>query len=542
MAELRGADHLVRGLKAAGVQRIFSLSGNQIMPVFDACLDAEIDLLHVRHEAATVHMADAWGRLTGEPGIALVTGGPGHANAVSALYTALMSESPVVFMSGHAPASQLGQGAFQEMAQVAMAAPVCKAAWMVESAAAFESDARRAIDMARSGRPGPVHLSLPFDLLNQVCEPEPVQAGSTPSSALDAGLEAVSASIEGEGAARPLVLVGPQLLRALGQPGLRRLAGVVGAPVVGSDSPRGVGDPALGAFADVLVKADRVVALGRPVDFTLKMGRAPALAGDARFVLLGADEAALSASRAAIGDPDRIDACILTDPLEVAKHLLDTGAPAALTPWAEEVYAATDFRPSDWARLVSQSPDCLHALEVARAIDAVYEGFQRGTLVMDGGEFGQWMQACLQSPVQMTNGPGGSIGSALPMAIAARVARPDEPVVALLGDGTLGFHLAEFDTAVRYGLDFVAIVGNDACWNAEYQIQLRDYGPQRLVGCELAPTRYDEVVRAMGGHGEHVTRAEDLPAALERARDSGKPACVNVALERNAAPSVKLPA
>ena len=124
------------------------------------------------------------------------------------------------------------------------------------------------------------------------------------------------------------------------------------------------------------------------------------------------------------------------------------------------------------------------------------------------------------------------------MALAARVACPQSSVLALLGDGTFGFHMAEFDTAVRYGLDFVAIVGNDACWNAEYQIQLRDYGSDRLVGCELRSTRYDRVVEAMGGHGEHVSRAEELEPAIARARASGKPACINVALERNAAPVV----
>jgi acetolactate synthase-1/2/3 large subunit len=123
----RGADALARALRTAGVARIFTLSGNHVMPVFDATIDAGISLLHTRHEAAAVHMADAWARLTGEPGIALVTGGPGHANAVSALYTAQMAEAPIVLLSGHAPNGQLGMGAFQEMRQAEMAAPVTKA-------------------------------------------------------------------------------------------------------------------------------------------------------------------------------------------------------------------------------------------------------------------------------------------------------------------------------------------------------------------------------------------------------------------------------
>ena len=127
-------------------------------------------LVHTRHEAAAVHMADAWARITGEPGIALVTGGPGHANAVSALYTARMAESPVVLLSGHAPHDELGQGAFQEMEQAEMAAPVTKASWTCAGAAEVASDLARAVRIARSGRPGPVHLSLPTDVLEAVVD------------------------------------------------------------------------------------------------------------------------------------------------------------------------------------------------------------------------------------------------------------------------------------------------------------------------------------------------------------------------------------
>src|SRR5437773_6231438 len=157
----RGADALVRAMANAGVRRIFTLSGNHIMPVFDAALDSGITLIHTRHEAAAVHMADAWGRLTGQPGIALVTGGPGHANAVGALYTALGAESPMVLLSGHAATWELGRGGFQEIRQADMAAPVSKAAFTATSAATLGREVGEAMRIATSGRPGPVHLSLP---------------------------------------------------------------------------------------------------------------------------------------------------------------------------------------------------------------------------------------------------------------------------------------------------------------------------------------------------------------------------------------------
>jgi acetolactate synthase-1/2/3 large subunit len=150
---------------AADVRHLFSLSGNQILPLYDATIGRPISIIHTRHEAAAVHMADAWGRLTEEPGVALVTAGPGHCNALSALYGALMAESPVLLLSGHAPLSQAGRGAFQEMDQVAAARPVTKAAWLAQSTEHLGEDIRAALDLARSGRPGPVHVSLPSDLL-----------------------------------------------------------------------------------------------------------------------------------------------------------------------------------------------------------------------------------------------------------------------------------------------------------------------------------------------------------------------------------------
>jgi acetolactate synthase-1/2/3 large subunit len=147
----------------------------------------------------------------------------------------------------------------------------------------------------------------------------------------------------------------------------------------------------------------------------------------------------------------------------------------------------------------------------------------------------------LSAPARIINGVAGAIGPAIPFAMAARCARPEARILAVMGDGTFGFHMAEFDTAHRHGLPFVAVVGNDARWNAEHQIQLREYGANRAHGCELAPgTRYDLVAVALGAHGEFVTRAEELAPALERAFASDKPACVNVVIEGQAAPGIRM--
>ena len=473
----RGADLLARTLAAAGVRHVFALSGNNVMPVFDAALDARLSLVHVRHEAATVHMADAWGRLTGEPGVALVTGGPGHANALGALYTALAAQSPMVLISGHAPLDELGKGAFQEMPQAALARPLTVASWTAKSADTIGRDVARALHAARKG---PVHLSVPNDVLD---------------SLTDAGVPKIQSAkirpkkVDLRKAKRPLVIAGP---------GAMRMQPEGGIPVIGMESPRGVNDPSLGRLAEVLTKADVVLLLGKPLDFTLKFGKA--FAPGCRLLKMDYP-------------------VVLPEPT------------AAQRAWFEEVRAALAYRPDDWKKLDKN----LHPVVVCRAVQELLDA-PDAVFVSDGGEFGQWAQACLAAPRRVINGPAGSIGSALPFAAAAKLAFPKAPVVALLGDGTLGFHLSEIDTAVRYGLNYLAVVGNDACWNAEHQIQLRAYGASRAHGLDLLPTRYGAVAAAMGAHGEDVLKYENLRDALKRASSSGKPALVNVMIERIAAP------
>ena len=541
---MRGADALVRSLANAGVRNVFALSGNHVMCVFDAIRDAGLKLVHTRHEAAAVHMADAWARITGEPGIALVTGGPGHANALSALYTALMAESPVVLLSGHASNDEAGLGAFQEMKQAEMAAPVTKASWTCAGAAAIGADIARAVRIARSGRPGPVHLSLPTDVLESRVDEGAISAAalfSPERAAIDEGKAALMLAALRE-AKRPLILAGPATLTRAGREHLARLESALGIACVGMESPRGINDPCLGAFAPVLPQADCILLLGKRLDFTLAFGRAPAIDPRCTFVQVDPDALELDRTRRALGD--RVVGSEVADvsaAIDMLAALAQRNARNVPTPgnWVDEVRAALTYRPPAWDGARSAEGGKLHPVEACRPLQRLLDSDPESVIVCDGGEFGQWAQACLHAPHRVINGVAGSIGSALPFAVAARLARPDAPVVALLGDGTFGFHAAEIDTAVRHALPFVAVVGNDARWNAEYQIQLKRYGPDRLIGCELRPLRYDHVTVALGGHGEHVTEARELPAAIDRAHASGLPACIDVAIDGLAAPVIR---
>jgi acetolactate synthase I/II/III large subunit len=526
-----GAELLVETLRTHGARTIFSLSGNQILSIYDATIGRDVDILHTRHEAAATHMADGWGRLTESPGVALVTAGPGHLNAVSALYSALMAESPMVLLSGHAPRAQRGRGAFQEIDQAGAARPVVKAAWVAESAEGLGDDIARAFALATSGRPGPVHVSLPGDVLEtrigetrQAPGPLRLEPIRLPDAAVRRVLDLL-----GE-AKRPLILLGPAMARPRRRVLVDKLAEITGVPSLVMESPRGVNDPALHAAAACLPNADLVLLLGKAPDYSVRFGEAPALAKGVRIIRIDVDAT----------PSERIALSAAADPAVAAEQLASAARtrPWQRTAWVEEVAQARATRPPEWNVIAHENRQPIHPLRVCASLQAVIQNDTH--LVMDGGEFGQWAQAGLESGSRMINGLSGSIGSAIPLALAAKVARPDRRVIAVLGDGTFGFHAMEMDTAVRYGLPIVTVVGNDARWNAEHQLQVQHYGAKRAVGCALLPTRYDRMVETLGGHGEHVERAEDLEPALARAIASGKPACVNVMIDGVPAPTYRV--
>jgi acetolactate synthase-1/2/3 large subunit len=531
---LRGADCLAATLRRAGVTTIFSLSGNQIMPVYDAALDHALRIVHTRHEAGAVFMAEGWAQASGQIGVALVTAAPGFANALGALYSARMSETPVLFLSGDASVGQDGKGAFQEFNQVAAATPFVKLSRRCMRAEDMAADVAELIRVARSGRPGPVHLALPADVLTATAEGVTIPGASAfareASSPASAERDALADLLRA--ASRPIILTGPMLNATRGGGLLERLADAADAPVVPMESPRGLRDPSLGAFADALREADLIVYLGKHVDFTSGFGSVVAL-GAARAAVVDPDEAARGQASRLLGD--RLVLTVGADADTTAAALIEA-APAALasrSDWRARVGHATALRElKDTGAIEGIGPQAICA-----ALERILNDYPDAMIAIDGGEFGQWAQAFLPARNRLINGTSGAIGGSLPQAIGAKLARPDAPVFTLFGDGTAGFYFMEFDTAARANAPVIAIIGNDARWNAEHLIQLNAFGPDRLIGCELNPdARYDLSAAAVGCHGEYVTEAAGLVPAIERAVASGKPACINVAMEGLPAP------
>ncbi len=533
---MRGADVLAATLRKAGASTVFSLSGNQIMPVYDAAIDQGLRIVHTRHEAGAVFMAEGWAQASGGLGFALVTAAPGFGNALGALYSARMSETPMLFLSGDAPVAKDGCGAFQEFDQVAAATPFVKLSRRCMRPEDLAGDVAELVRVALSGRPGPVHLALPADVLTAdagaVTElvPDALEKAAMPLAHADR--DALADLLRA--AARPLILTGPMLNMMRGAETLGRLADAADAPVVPMESPRGLRDPALGAFADVLRDADLVVYLGKLVDFTSAFGAAAAL-GDARVAVVDPERDALSRAARLLGT--RLTLSAQADADLTAAALIEA-APRSATlrsAWRQTVNDAVNDR--TLAGSSGETGDGTGPQAICAATEAALARHPNAIVVVDGGEFGQWAQAFVRGRRRMINGTSGAIGGGICQAIGAQLAKPDAPVFVLFGDGTAGFYFMEFDTAVRAEAPVIAIIGNDARWNAEHLIQLRDFGPDRLIGCELNPyARYDLAAAAVGCHGEFVTDAADLGPALARAVASGKPACVNVTMNGLPAP------
>jgi acetolactate synthase-1/2/3 large subunit len=278
--------------------------------------------------------------------------------------------------------------------------------------------------------------------------------------------------------------------------------------------------------------------LGKKLDFTLKFGKAPNFHKDCVFFQIDPELSEIERSKRAVGSKLLLTTC--ADVQSAINAIIELNRPAtsAAHEWQTEVHQAVAYRPATWSSATS-SPNKLHPAQALVPLQAILDTHPESVLVSDGGEIGQWAQACLKAPNRVINGVAGSIGAGLPFAVAASLAKPGAPVVAVVGDGTFGFHSAEIDTAVRYQLPFLLIVGNDACWNAEHQIQIREYGQDRVIGCELLPTHYEKVCVAFGGFGELVTEKEQVMPAAHRAIASKLPSCLNIMIDGVPAPNIR---
>ena len=530
--------HLVaRALKAEGVGAIFTLCGGHIIDTYEGCTDLGIKIIDVRHEQAAAHAADAWTRLTGVPGCAIVTAGPGTTDTVTAVANAWRAQTPMLVIGGQGALKQAYMGSLQELDHVGIMKPITKFAATVYHTERIPELISTAFRQAYSGRPGPAFLEIPRDVLD---------AGVEPSSVIDPGNYRSPGKVYGdialvekaahwlEKAERPAVLAGNQVWMCRGTRDLQVFIEKAKLPVYVNGAARGslpIGHELLFVRSrrEALAKADVILVIGTPFDFRLGYGKR--LAPGAKIIQIDLDYGELGHNRG-------IDIGITGDAGAVLSQLsdaLERVPDERRRAWLDHLAQAERKALEKDLPFLNSNDTPIHPLRLAKEIndfltdDTIFIG--------DGGDVVTMSASVIQTrrPGQWLDpGPLGTLGVGMPFAIAAKVAQPEKEAFILFGDGAFGFNGFEFDTALRFNLPVVSVVGNNAAWNQIRFGQIAKYGAARGdIANLLNPTRYDRIVEAMGGYGEHVTEPKDIRPAMERARAAGKAACVNVMIDPN---------
>jgi len=541
METLTGGRLVARMLKREGIGTVFTLSGLHVAPIYAGCVDEGIRIVDTRHEQAAAHAADAWARLTRGAGVAIVTAGPGVTDAVTGVANAWAANSPLVLLGGAAPTFNQGRGSLQEMPQVPLFQGITKWADRVPSADLVPSFLARAFRVARAGRPGPVFLEIPWDVLSNGADEALAAAQSRYRT--DARLPGDPVKVEAAlallaGAERPVLVGGSSIWWDDAVGALERLATRTGIPVFLNGMGRGCLPPDHpSAFhlsrKEALAAADVVLVVGTPLDFRMGYGTEPTFAPGARVIQVDVDAAEIGRNRP-------IDVGIVAD----ARSLLDALAGARLSSaaaaWRKSLREKEAAREERQRAFEGSDQRPIHHFRLAKAIATVAARAGDVTFVGDGGNVVAVAAKTIRVPRPgrwLDPGPLGTLGVGAPFAIAAKLLAPDRPVCVVQGDGSFGLNGMDYETAVRFGLPMVVVVGNDAAWGQIRVPQRALYGEEHAVATTLAPTRYDRVVEALGGEGEHVEDPEDLVPALERAFASGSVYCVDVTIDPEAAAS-----
>ncbi len=538
MGTLTGGQLVARMLRKEGVSIAFTLSGLHVAPIYVGCMDEGIRLVDTRHEQAAGHAADAWARLTRGLGVCIVTAGPGVTGTVTAVANAWAANVPLLVLGGAAPSFNQGRGSLQEMPQVPLFAGITKWADRVPSPELVPSFLAKAFRIARTGRQGPVFLEIPWDVLSNGADEsvaEAVRAYRTSARCPGDGARVEEALALLARAERPVLLGGSSVWCDDAAGALQQLANATGIPVYLNGMGRGCLPPDHPSFfqgsrKEALAQADVVLVVGTPLDFRVGYGTEPTFAAAAKVIQVDVDPAEIGRNRP-------IDVGIPGDTRSVLGQLLTGARRWGDAGWSRALRAIEGERAARQRAWEQSDQRPIHHFRLARAIEDV-AGREDVTFVGDGGNVvavaakvlrvarpGRWLDP----------GPLGCLGVGAPFAIAARLAAPERPVCVIQGDGAFGLNGMDFETAVRFGLPMVVVVGNDAAWGQILIPQRSMYGEDRSPATRLAPTRYDRIVEAMGGRGEHVEDPANLAPALERAFASGTVYCVDVAIDPEAA-------
>ena len=551
-----GAQLFAQTVTQLGIDTIFTLVGDHLNEVLVAVAATGIRIVDMRHESGVTHAADAWARVHRKPALSLVTGGPGHTNSLSGIATAQLAGSPLIAVSGGRASTLAHRQAFQDIDQVGMAKPVVKWAAEPPQAALIPFYLTRAYVEANTGRKGAVHLTIPVDLFTANATPGHVAPSAPPRGALpypDPADTSRAISLL-RAAERPIVIAGSGVWWSGAGDALRQFIEHTSIPlytitmargVVPDDHPlvMGYADPALNAAVRTAFReADLFMVVGKRIDYRLAMGGERLFPPHARFIQIDIHPEELGLNR-----PLEVGICAdarlalealtagyaLACPPDYTENTPPSASvvskPYPRRPWLDRLLSLR----TEWQTKLAQSgSDPAAQLHPAAFFRELHRALPPDVLYSwDGGDFAHWGRAILparRAGGWLRLGPLATIGASLPNGLALKLAHPDRCVAAITGDGSVGFYLAEMDSLVRHKLPVLLIVGNDAGWGLERELQSFATDGAGTVACELQWARYDLVMKAFGGGGETIERLDEVAPAVQRALASGIPYCLNV--------------
>ena len=533
MAKVHGGHIVAEYLKESeGIDTVFSLSGGHIAPIYDGCIDHGIDIVDVRHEQAAVMMAHSWSIFTRKPGVCLVTAGPGFTNSLTGVVNAFLENAPVVVLSGMVAIRDIDRGALQDMDQQSMVKPVVKWAGRCHETKRIPEYLETAFRQAVSGRPGPVFLEIAPEALYMSLEEEEVSYPGQPSRryAVAPGEGSIREAVELlNSAQRPLLLGGSGVAQSGCAEEIKALVEKAGIPTLLLDNGRGaipdghplsLWDGGLPGLLAAVSMADVVLAVGIRFNWVLNFGEPLA---HAKVIRVDIDPSEVNRNR-------RADVALVGDAGAVLGRLNQGVEAKDRGEWLkslQDTFAALTVGD----RQARETPsDPIHPFRVMQKIREATD--DDAIFVIDGGDtayFGlMGLRAREMSGVIGSGTLFGCLGTGVPFAIGAQLARPDKRVVLVTGDGSFGLNAMEMETAFRQSAPVVAVICNDCAWGMVKHHQELCYAEQRVCGTELGVIHYEKIVEALGGHGEFVDKDADLLPAIQRALEARKPACVNV--------------
>ena len=533
---MNGAQWLVNTLKNRGVEYVFALCGNGLDPFLKACKEFNIKVIDTRNEQSAAYMADAWGRMTRRLGVVAVSSGPGHTNALTGLANAFWDGGPMMLISGCSSQDTRGLDNFQEIDQVGMAAPVSKYATMVRHIGHLPHEVNKAISLTVTGRPGPVHLTIPADIFNatvnennlrQTLPPAEVVYNCPGDNALIKDAVKILAS-----AKKPFMVVGSGVFYSQAWEALSEFAKLTDIPIVSHIWDRGCIEEAIPQYMGVtnselnyamqkFSEADAVLVVGARIDYRVSCGLPPGFPKNAKVIRIDVEPSEIN--RALIPDVG-----IVGDPRSVIGQMVEEAKSTGKwdnSEWLADTRNARDSLINKWDGLCQEDVCPVPSLRIIREIKKFLD--KDVTFLLDGGNIGRWAHMILfdRHPSHwFTCGASGVVGWGLPGAVAMKLARPDKPLLLLSGDGAAGFTISEIETALRFDTPYVAVIAHDSAWG----IVADGQGDECHVACELGEIRFDRVAQALGAEGIFIEDPRSLAPSIEWALQSNKVVIIHV--------------